>query len=132
MPPGRPCEYKDEYLQTALDYLEDFTKNGDEFPMLCGLADIIECDEDTLSNWGESTCKEHLTHEQFFGALKRLKNKQKRTVLNKTALSKISTPLGIRVLAANHDMREKTDNVQDHKGKVEFNLTDLLKSASGQ
>ena len=48
MPPGRPCEYKDEYLQTALDYLEDFTKNGDEFPMLCGLADIIECDEDKV------------------------------------------------------------------------------------
>jgi hypothetical protein len=131
MTAGRPCEYKDEYYQKAIDYLKDYPLYGDEFPMLCGLAEIIECDEDTLSNWGKSKCDKHETHEQFFGALKRLKNSQKRTVLNKTAQSKISTPLGIRVLAANHDMREKTDNVQEHKGKVEFSLTEALKAADG-
>lgn len=124
-PGGRPSEWKDEYVALAFDYLTNFdTKYNDAFPMISGLADEIGVEPDTLNNWAKD-------HPEFFGALRRIRTKQKRVVQNKTAFGSMNTTMGIRVLAANHGMAEKQESKTELNGNVSFSLSELLKQANG-
>ena len=116
---GRPREFKPEYIQKAKDYLVNFEKYGDHFPMLSGLADELGCIQETLWEWAEIE-----GNDEFSEALWQIRNKQKRVLQNKTADGRVNTSLGIRVLAANHKMAEKTGQKTEHSGEIKFSSAD--------
>lgn len=74
--------------------------------MKSGLADELQVDEDTLTAWGKANA-------EFLGALKAIRQRQKRIVQRKAATNQMNVSLGLRVLSANHNMREKSDVTSD-------------------
>jgi len=91
---GRPTKYR----ANLVNELDAFTK-GANIPYLEEFASEIGVDEDTITNWGKE-------HRKFFGAIKRLKTKQK-AMLQKLGLhNKVNSSMAIFQLKANHGLME--------------------------
>lgn len=86
MPAGRPCEFKEEYIQRAEDYLlyecpEETDENGKiikkgKLPKLVDLAIILGCDDETIGEWAKK-------NEDFSAIVTKIKQSQHSKLVDK-------------------------------------------------
>jgi len=91
---GAPTKYKPEYIKTTLDYV-----TREDVPFIEELALALGVDEDTIGNWGKK-------HPEFFGAIKRLKSKQRLGLQKQGLMNKINPTMAIFQLKCNHGFIE--------------------------
>lgn len=129
---GRPCEYCAKAVEIEVKtnkYLNDCRgKNGTKpaIPFLEELADILDVDTETLSNWANKKKEDDsLEHPQFFDTWKKIKNYQKLLLLKRT-LGRFNPSGAIFQLKANHGMIETEKTIlagstnKDEKLVIEF------------
>lgn len=100
--PGQPTKFNEGVIKKAKDYLAFSLKNKN-LPLIEELARICEVDSDTINNWTDK-------NEEFFGAIKRIKELQKERIILKGFSAKNPT-FSIFMLKANHGMMETEKQV---------------------
>ena len=108
---SRPTKYENKYTND----LDEYTKLS-KIPYLEEFASNLGVDEDTITNWGKK-------HEEFFGAIKRLKTKQKFQLQKLGLSSKINSTMAIFQLKVNHGFIETEKKQIEHGGGINTNLT---------
>lgn len=105
---GRPTKYDPKYIDEVENYLHRL--NDNELPLKEDFAFRIGVDDDTLDNWAK---KEPL----FFGALKKIMQKQKIQLINDGIYGgkEVNPTITKLMLQNNHGMREKQDVTTDGK-----------------
>lgn len=111
MPAGRPCEYKPEYVQKVLDYLETCGREQTRLPKRVDIALMLDCDEDTLNNWANAKNEDgSLKRPEFFGALTRVDMSQKAQLMDDgTYGGREVNPQIVKLLLGNHGYKERSD-----------------------
>lgn len=109
---GRPSEYDETVLAKTLDYLARHAILGDPVPTIEGLCDEIGCSKPTVYAWGEAD-------PDFLYALERLKAKQGRLLQSSGLKGDFAPVITKLMLSANHGMAEKSEQKQEHSGKIE-------------
>lgn len=107
---ARPTDYKDEYVDFVLNYIDE-CQESKSIPYMEDIALQLNVDEDTITNW----CK---VHDQFFGAIKKLKILQKKNLQQLGLSGKIRASMPIFLLKANHGMIETSRHIIDDDGKL--------------
>lgn len=105
---GRPTKYLEEYVKAVDDYIANL--NDTEVPLKEDFAYRIGVDDDTLDNWGK-------VHPEFFGALKRIMQKQKIQLINDGIYGgkEVNPTITKLLLQNNHGMKERTDQTTNDK-----------------
>lgn len=52
-PGGRPTKYNRAILDTMQDYISNYKALGHKIPSIAGLAQVLDCDRETLTVWSE-------------------------------------------------------------------------------
>lgn len=111
---GQPTKYNEGMLQKAKKYLE-FSLHNKNLPLIEELARICEVDTDTINNWSNED-------DNFFGAIKRIKELQKERIILKGFGAKNPT-FSIFMLKANHGMIETEKQIQETDRSINVNIT---------
>ena len=118
MPAGRPSEYDDKFIEEVDKYIATTGKEQTELPTKQGFALWIGVDDDTLDNWANKKDElGKLVHPEFFGALKKLMQKQAVQLINDGIYGgKEVNPTIVKLLLQNnHGMKERTDTTTNDK-----------------
>ena len=101
MAAGRPTEYQDNYVQKAEEYIASCGREQMTLPTREGLADALDCDDETLIEWSKS-------HPKFSATLKKLDGKQKRQLIDDGMYGgkEVNSTMAIFLLKVNHGMIE--------------------------
>ena len=105
---GRPPEYKEEYIASVDEYLEQYKDLGDITPTKEGFAIFIGTTKPTIYSWAKK-------HKEFLYALEKIESQQGRDLQNSGLEGKYNPTITKLMLSANHDMREKSDVTTDGK-----------------
>jgi len=112
---GRPTKYRGEktlrltrqYLVDCQDMIEII--GGDNkphlkvnLPTMCGLARLLEVDDETLLTWARQNPKFHAT-------IAALKQQQQQILLNKGLSGDYNSTIAKLILSNNHGYRERTE-----------------------
>ena len=100
---GRPTKYNEEALNTAEDYIVNFSDYGDAIPSVVGLAVALETHRDTIYAWATEEGK-----ESFSDIVKRLSTNQERKLLN-GGLDNSFNPTIAKLLLGKHGYSDKTE-----------------------
>jgi hypothetical protein len=93
---GRPTEYKEEYVQEVLDYIETCSKDQGKLPKRVDIALLLHCHKETLIEWGK-------IHPDFSDALMRVdQNQESRLIDDGIYGGKEVNPPVIKMLLGNH------------------------------
>jgi len=105
---GRPTKYDPSYVQACDDYLD--TLNDNEIPLKEDFAFRLGVDDDTLDNWAK-------VNKDFFGALKRIMQRQKIQLINDGIYGgkEVNPTITKLLLQNNHGMKERHDVMSDNK-----------------
>lgn len=108
MTAGRPSLYREEYVQRVDDYIDNL--NDTELPLKEDFAYRIGVDDDTLDNWGK-------VHPEFFGALKKIMQRQKIKLINDGIYGgkEVNPTITKLLLQNNHGMKERNDVTTNDK-----------------
>lgn len=106
---GRPTEFKDEFIDKALDYIEHPSEYQDVVPTVAGLSLILGVTRTTIYEWAK-------VHPEFANTLEDLKAKQESELVTNGLTSIFNPAITKMMLMANHDYREKTDTDVTSKG----------------
>lgn len=108
MPAGRPTKYNPKYVDEVDKYIKNL--NDTEVPLKEDFAYRIGVDDDTLDNWGKK-------YPEFFGALKRIMQKQKIQLINDGIYGgkEVNPTITKLLLQNNHGMKERTDTTTNDK-----------------
>jgi hypothetical protein len=134
---GRPTIYKDIYIDKIPEYIKTCTgREQTELPTVEGFADYIDVDTDTINNWCDAKDeKEELKHPEFFGAIKRLKDRQKNQLMNDGMYGgkEVNAGMAIFLLKANHGLIEtgRTELVGKDGKPITVNILNDYLSTSG-
>ena len=129
---GRPSKYDQSFVEEVDKYLETTGKEQTELPTKQGFALWIGVDDDTLDNWAnvrypedfeDVTLRGKLRHPEFFGALKKLMQRQATQLINDGIYGgkEVNSTIIKLLLQNNHGMKERVDNTTNDK-----DLTPLL------
>ena len=113
---GRPTKYLDSYIAEIDNYLNNL--NDDEVPLKEDFAFRMGVDDDTLDNWANAKDKKgHLLRPKFFGALKKIMQKQKIQLINDGIYGgkEVNPTITKLLLQNNHGMKERTDQTTNDK-----------------
>lgn len=108
MPAGRPTKYDPSFVEKVEDYI--LSLNDTEIPLKEDFAYRIGVDDDTLDNWGKK-------YPEFFGALKRIMQRQKIQLINDGIYGgkEVNPTITKLLLQNNHGMKERTDTTTNDK-----------------
>lgn len=115
---GRPSKYDDSFIQEVDKYIETTGKENMEIPTKEGFALWIGVDDDTLDNWANAKDeKGNMIHKEFFGALKKLMQKQKVQLINDGIYGgkEVNSTIVKLLLQNNHGMKERVDQTTNDK-----------------
>lgn len=56
-PGGRPSKYTRALLDTTVDYLTNWKAQGHKVPSIAGLAQLLDCDRETIHRWSKDETK---------------------------------------------------------------------------
>lgn len=100
-PGGRPTAYGDHVIPTLEEYIASCGREQTELPTLEGLAERLDVDEDTITNWQKE-------HPEFLRACKKLMNRQRDQLINDGLYGgkEVNSSMAIFLLKANHGMIE--------------------------
>lgn len=100
-PGGRPTKYSPAVINQVGEYLQTCGRENTSLPTIEGLAGYIGVDSDTIGNWSKE-------NPEFFGALKKLVNKQKQQLIDDGMYGgkEVNAAMAIFLLKANHGMRD--------------------------
>lgn len=117
---GRPTDYSEEVLERLKEYYSMCGREQTELPTVEGFANFIDVDPDTIGNWGDK-------HPDFFGAIKKLKSRQKNQLINDGLYGgkEVNQAMAIFLLKANHGLKETS--VTELTGKDGIPLLETLK-----
>jgi len=109
-PVGRPSKYQESFVEEVDRYLETTGKEACELPTKQGFALWISVDDDTLDNWAKE-------HREFFGALKKLMQRQATQLVNDGIYGgkEVNATIVKLLLQNNHGMKERTDTTTNDK-----------------
>lgn len=118
---GRPCEYKEEYIEAVEKYLKTCQDQEDEFhklrsakadgydrlvrvqlPTFEGFAHFIGVNTSSLYEWDKK-------FPEFSNELVRIKEEQKKRLLNKGLSGDYNPIIAKLILSAHHGLTERTD-----------------------
>lgn len=102
---GRPTEYKEEYVQKVLDYIETCGRDQCRLPKRVDIALLLGCHKETLIEWGK-------IHPEFSDALMRVDMTQEGRLIDDGIYGgKEVNPPVIKMLLGNHGYTDasKTD-----------------------
>ena len=100
---GRPTKYTETTVDEALHYIETFEDDDDDVvPTYEGLSLRLGVCVATIENWGNQ-------HKPFLGALKALKGKQKKILINMGLTGDFNSTIAKLILSSNHGINEKTE-----------------------
>lgn len=124
---ARKTKYTKQTVQQLIDYLAEYEKHGDVIPSVEGFSDVIGVCKKTVYNWSQRE-----ENKEFLHALRRLKTKQHRTLINKGLLSQINPMLTKLMLINNHGYTEKSqvkneNDIQVVKLQTNFDSTPNFK-----
>jgi hypothetical protein len=134
MTAGRPSKYDDSFIKEVDKYIETTGKENMEIPTKEGFALWIGVDDDTLDNWANAKDdKGNMIHKEFFGALKKLMQKQKVQLINDGIYGgkEVNSTIIKLLLQNNHGMKERVDNTSNGetlKGLVGLETTNEKES----
>jgi len=100
---GRPTKYSEEVVETAEDYIVNFSNYGDAIPSVVGLAVALETHRDTIYAWAKEEGK-----EAFSDIVKRLSTNQERKLLN-GGLDNSFNPTIAKLLLGKHGYSDKQE-----------------------
>ena len=100
---GRPTKYNEEALNTAEDYIVNFSDYGDAIPSVVGLAVALKTHRDTIYAWAKEEGK-----EAFSDIVKRLSTNQERKLLN-GGLDNSFNPTIAKLLLGKHGYSDKQE-----------------------
>lgn len=129
---GSPTKYKEEYIEEVDKYISSL--NDTEVPLKEDFAYRLGVDDDTLDNWANAKDEEgKLKHPEFFGALKRITQKQKIQLINDGIYGgkEVNPTITKLMLMNNHGMREKTDFTSDDDKIQTIDITAILNKVYG-
>lgn len=98
---ARPIEYQKNYIQKAEQYMAGCGREQTELPTREGLADVLDCDDETLIEWGKR-------FPEFSATLKKIDRKQKNQLANDGLYGgkEVNPAMAIFLLKVNHGMVE--------------------------
>ncbi len=115
---GRPLKFKSvEELEKKIEAYFDDCKERDEQPFITELAVWLDCDTDTLRNYEG--------REEFFGTIKRAKQRCEMAVEKGMLTNKFNATASIFNLKNNYGWKDKTEVDQNLNAKVEANITGM-------
>lgn len=100
---GAPTKYSEKVLETAIDYVLNFTDYEDEVPTVSGLAMAIGTHRDTIYDWSKQDDK-----SDFSDIVKMLVTNQERKLIN-GGLNGSMNPTIAKLLLAKHGHSDKTE-----------------------
>lgn len=100
---GAPTKYSDSVLETAADYVVNFSDYGDAIPSVVGLAVALETHRDTIYAWAKDEDK-----ADFSDIVKRLATNQERKLLN-GGLDNSFNPTIAKLLLGKHGYSDKSE-----------------------
>lgn len=115
---GRPSKYQDSFVEEVDRYLATTGKKNMELPTKQGFALWIGVDDDTLDNWANAKDdKGKLIHKDFFGALKKLMQRQATQLINDGIYGgkEVNSTIVKLLLQNNHGMKERLDQTTNDK-----------------
>lgn len=112
---GRPTDYKEEYIQQAIDYC-----NSTAIPFVQEFAYNIGTSKQTVYAW----CKEH---KEFLDAIKGIETKQEVGLLKGSLSNKMNTTGAIFQLKCNHGYIETERKLNEHSGDMNININRIVK-----
>lgn len=95
MPGGRPTKYTSDMVERIDDYLAKITAIAHDVPFIEDVSLMFGIDEDTVTEWAKEK-------PEFSGAIKRLKDLQKKRLQSLGLNSRVNTTMAIFLLKANH------------------------------
>jgi hypothetical protein len=100
---GRPSKYDPSFIKVAQDYIDSCGREQTELPTIEGLALIIGCDDERMSDWSK-------LDPEFHATIKDLKRKQKSQLINDGLYGgkEVNQAMAIFLLKVNHGMVEKS------------------------
>jgi len=115
---GRPSNYKPEFNDLALDYIDTYKDKYDhQVPSVVGLAVIIGCAERTLYNWGNK-------HPDFMHTLRDIVSAQKFALTNGGLGNDFNSNI-CKLMLANHGFSERTQDVTGQQWNEEENKWEI-------
>lgn len=111
---ARPSEKPDNLVELVDEYLtecqDEFTINSStvDLPTIEGFALKISFHKDTLYEWAK-------TDKEFSDSLGKIKQEQKKRVLNQGLAGNYNSTIAKLILAANHGMSDKAEIDNTHK-----------------
>jgi hypothetical protein len=115
---GRPSKYDPRFIDEVDKYIATTGKEQTELPTKQGFALWIGVDDDTLDNWANAKDKEgNLINPEFFGALKKLMQRQAVQLINDGIYGgkEVNSTIIKLLLQNNHGMKERVDNTTNDK-----------------
>jgi len=115
---GRPSKYDPKFIDEVDKYIATTGKEQTELPTKQGFALWIGVDDDTLDNWANAKDKEgNLINPEFFGALKKLMQRQAVQLINDGIYGgkEVNSTIIKLLLQNNHGMKERVDNTTNDK-----------------
>lgn len=109
--PGRPTEYKKEYIAKASEYLEICQDNQADnklkvkLPTIEGFARFIGVNKTSLYEWEKKD-------EEFSNALDNIRQEQQQRLINSGLSGEYNSTIAKLILSSNHGMSEKMQ--QEH------------------
>lgn len=144
METGRPSEYKEEYIAKVDEYL--LTRQDEEYefhktrgeksdsydekvkvklPTIEGFALYLGVNKTSLYAWEK-------LHERFSNALDKIREEQRRRLIDKGLAGTYNPVIAKLILSANHGMREKSDVTTDGKELPTPILNNVFSNNSNQ
>ena len=122
-PGGRPTKYNRAILDKAWAYIDDYKEYGDKVPSIAGLAQVVDCDRETLHRWNNEEDK-----PEFSNILNKLQRAQERALTNNgldgTYNSKITTlMLSKHGYSDSQDKQGVSVNVTINRGATEIEVS---------
>ena len=121
MPEGRPTEYKPEYIQQIEEYLQTCGREQTKLPKRVDVALLLDCDDETLIEWGEK-------YPEFSATLKKVDHLQKSELMDDGMFGgkEINPGMAIFLLKANHGMVETERHEHSGPGGLPIPVINVL------
>lgn len=114
---ARPCEYKEEYIEKADEYLkgkQDLISQNEKtvsLPTIEGFALFLGVNKTSLYEWEKK-------NPLFSNALNKIRTEQQERLINQGLAGNYNSTIAKLILSANHGMREKTETDITSGGKA--------------